>query len=89
MNEVLAMEGETLAAAARLQAQVQAEERRLRSEAELQSLRDSADAATALAASPALLRLRELEALKELGRSANARIYIGFDKHAPPDGDRS
>jgi hypothetical protein len=35
------------------------------------------------------LRLRELEALKVLGQSANARIYIGFDKHTSlkvPDG---
>jgi hypothetical protein len=30
---------------------------------------------------PALLRLRELETLRDLSRSANARIYIGFDKH--------
>ena len=86
--ETRRMESETLAAAARLQAQVQAEERRLRAEAELHSLKDSAAAAAALSASPALLRLRELEALKELGRSANARIYIGFDKFAPADGER-
>lgn len=86
--ETRRMEAETLANAARLQAQVQAEERRLRAEAELHSLKESAEAATALASSPALLRLRELDALKELGRSANARIYIGFDKHAPVDGDR-
>jgi hypothetical protein len=33
---------------------------------------------------PALLRLRELEALKELTKQANARIYIGFDKHNHP-----
>jgi hypothetical protein len=29
-----------------------------------------------------LLRLTELEALAKLAGSANARIYIGFDKHA-------
>jgi len=28
-----------------------------------------------------LLRLRELDTLRELARVANARIYIGFDKH--------
>jgi hypothetical protein len=33
---------------------------------------------------PALLRLRELETLGDLARSANARIYIGFDKHLKP-----
>ena len=31
----------------------------------------------------ALLRLQELESLRELARTANARIYIGFDKHLP------
>ena len=25
----------------------------------------------------------ELETLRELGENANARIYIGFDKHMP------
>ena len=33
------------------------------------------------AAHPALLRLRELETLRQLATLANARIYIGFDKH--------
>ena len=33
--------------------------------------------------------LRELETLRELARNANARIYIGFDKHSnkEPDGE--
>ena len=43
-----------------------------------------AEAAAAYSAHPALLRLQELEALRELAGSANARIYIGFDKHAQP-----
>jgi hypothetical protein len=30
---------------------------------------------------PALRRLKELEALKNLAKNAAARIYIGFDKH--------
>jgi hypothetical protein len=36
------------------------------------------------------LRLRELDTLRELARTANARIYIGFDKHmqAGPNGAR-
>ena len=33
---------------------------------------------------PALLRMLELETLRQLGANANARIYIGFDKHAQP-----
>jgi hypothetical protein len=31
----------------------------------------------------------ELEALGELARNCNARIYIGFDKHAVLEGDAS
>jgi regulator of protease activity HflC (stomatin/prohibitin superfamily) len=34
-----------------------------------------------LTAQPALLRLEELETLRELAHNSNARIYIGFDKH--------
>ncbi len=34
-----------------------------------------------------MLRLRELETLRELARVANARIYIGFDKHVRLEGD--
>jgi hypothetical protein len=33
---------------------------------------------------PSLLRLLELEALQELAKSSNARIYLGFDR---PQGD--
>ena len=36
-------------------------------------------------ANPALLRLRELETLRELAQVANARIYIGFPKHVSPE----
>ena len=36
---------------------------------------------------PALLRMLELEALGELARNGNARIYIGFDKHAALEGE--
>lgn len=79
--EMRKIDAEAQAAAHRLQAQAEAESERLRSEQEIQALRQSQDAAAALAASPVLLRLRELEALKELAKSANARIYIGFDKH--------
>ena len=49
-------------------------------EAEMAALRASEQAAAAFTANPALLRLRELEALG--ARAApNARIYIGFEKH--------
>lgn len=35
----------------------------------------------AYAEHPALLRLRELEAMTNLAGNAQARIYVGFDKH--------
>lgn len=42
-----------------------------------------------LSENPALLRLEELKALRELAQNGNARIYIGFDKHtADANGDR-
>jgi len=47
----------------------------------------TAAAAAAFAANPALLRLRELEALKDLAKASNARIYIGFDKYGLPRAD--
>jgi hypothetical protein len=34
-----------------------------------------------LAAHPALLRLEELQALRDLARNGNARIYLGFGKN--------
>ena len=80
-------EAEAEAAAQRLAAQSAAEGQRIRAEAELQELREREQAAQAYSAHPALLRLRELETLRELARSANARIYIGFDKHARPGDD--
>jgi regulator of protease activity HflC (stomatin/prohibitin superfamily) len=77
------VEAEAQAQALSLQAKAEAESLAIRSQAEIASLREAERTAQAYSSHPALLRLRELEALKELARSANARIYIGFDKHAP------
>ena len=38
---------------------------------------------------PALLRLEELRALRDLAQNANARIYFGFEKHAVPGDEKS
>jgi regulator of protease activity HflC (stomatin/prohibitin superfamily) len=70
------------AEAVRLQAQAAAEAQRIKAAAEVKALRDSQEAAEAYAKHPALLRLRELDALKDLAQSANARIYIDFKKRA-------
>jgi regulator of protease activity HflC (stomatin/prohibitin superfamily) len=80
-------EAEAEAAAQRLAAQSAAESQRIKAEAEIQELREREQAAQAYSVHPALLRLRELETLRELARSANARIYIGFDKHARVGGE--
>ncbi len=75
------------AEAARLQAQAAAEARKIRAEAEIKALRDGEEAAKAYAAHPVLLRLRELETLKDLAQSANARIYVDFKKRDDDSGE--
>ncbi len=78
-------EAEAQAAAMKLAAQAEAEGIRVKTEAEISALREREQAAEAYSAHPALLRLHELETLRALARTANARIYIGFDKHRAPD----
>jgi len=78
------LEAESRQEAQRLAAESDAEAQRIRTEADIRALREREQAAQAYADHPALLRLRELETLKELARQANARIYIGFDKHTRP-----
>ena len=67
--------------ATRLAAQADAEAQLIRADAEVEALRRRAEAAAAYTQHPALLRLRELEALSALGSNSAARLYIGFDKH--------
>jgi regulator of protease activity HflC (stomatin/prohibitin superfamily) len=74
-------EAEAQAAALKFVAQADAEATRVKTEAEINALREREKAAEAYSAHPALLRLQELETLRALARTANARIYIGFDKH--------
>jgi regulator of protease activity HflC (stomatin/prohibitin superfamily) len=70
----------------RLAAQAEAEAERIRTQAAVEALAVRAQNAAAYAQHPALLRLQELESLATLSRNAQARIYIGFDKHLT-DGD--
>ena len=79
-------EAESKAAGQRLAAQAEAEVQRLQTEAEIRRLQERERTATAYAEHPALLRMLELETLRDLGRNGNARIYIGFDKHADGNG---
>lgn len=80
--EAQRMEAESQANAQRLAAQGDADIQRLQTEAEIHRLKERERTAQAYSKHPAQLRMLELEALGELARSGNARIYIGFDKHA-------
>lgn len=73
------LEAEAQAEAQRAAAQAQAEVQRIATEAEIRDLRERAQAAAIYAQHPALLRLTELETLRDLSRSANARLYINFN----------
>src|SRR6266403_3459931 len=78
--EAQRLEAESRAHAQRLAAQGDAEALRLKTEAEIRRLQERERTAQAYSKHPALLRMLELEALGELARNGNARIYIGFEK---------
>jgi regulator of protease activity HflC (stomatin/prohibitin superfamily) len=84
--ETARIDAEARAAAEQSAAKSQAEVHRIATEAEIEGLRRREAAATAYAKHPALLRLEELRSLRELSKLANARIYIGFEKHAAEPG---
>src|SRR5882672_479814 len=85
MAEAQRMEAEARANAQRLAAEGDAQVQRLKTEAEIRQLQERERTAQAYANHPALLRMLELETLRELARNGNARIYIGFEKHAGAD----
>jgi regulator of protease activity HflC (stomatin/prohibitin superfamily) len=71
----------------RLAAEAEAQAEQIRAAAAVEALRLRSENAAAYALHPALLRLQELESLAVLSRNAQARIYIGFDKHQADSGD--
>jgi regulator of protease activity HflC (stomatin/prohibitin superfamily) len=71
-------DAEAEAVARRLQLEAEAEAARLKSENETRALVERQKAAEALEQHPGLLRLAELEALRELAHNANARVYLGL-----------
>lgn len=87
--EAQRMEAETRAAAQHLAARGDTDVQRLQTEAEIRRLQERERTAQAYSKHPALLRMLELEALSELARNGNARIYIEFDKHAAMQGDNN
>jgi regulator of protease activity HflC (stomatin/prohibitin superfamily) len=76
------VEAEAEAEAERRAAETHAHVTRITADAEVQALAQRATSAAEYTNHPALLRLEELRALQDLSRLANARIYIGFDKHS-------
>lgn len=81
-NEIARAQAEVEREASLLNARSRAEAARIEGQAEVERFADREREAQLLAANPALLRLRELETLSALAQNAEARIYIGFDKHA-------
>jgi regulator of protease activity HflC (stomatin/prohibitin superfamily) len=77
-------DAEAQAEAKRLWAQADAEARRIAMEAEQAGLRSREQSAAVYATHPVLMRLQELETLRELARSAAARLYINFDSPLKP-----
>ncbi len=81
--EAIYAEAEARAKSDFANAQAYADATRIKTEAEINALREREQVAAAYAAHPALLRLEELKALRDLSKLATAKIYIGFDKHQP------
>lgn len=71
---------EAAAESKRRAALIESEVHRIQTAAETAGLQEREKAATAYTRHPALLRLMELETLRELARNSNARLYIDFDK---------
>jgi regulator of protease activity HflC (stomatin/prohibitin superfamily) len=73
------LEAQAQVEALRQSAQADADVQRIKTEAEVSALREREQAAQAYTLYPSLLRLIELETLRDLGRNGNARLYIKFD----------
>jgi regulator of protease activity HflC (stomatin/prohibitin superfamily) len=81
------IEAEARSLVERISAESQAHIERIKTEAEMEGLRSREKTAAAYTAHPALLRLEELRALRDLSQLANARIYIGFEKHSKAESE--
>jgi regulator of protease activity HflC (stomatin/prohibitin superfamily) len=84
--EISRKQAEAEAKTQQIRAEAQAASEKVRVESEIAALKQTEQVAQSYSAHPALLRLRELEALKELAQTASARIYIGFPKHLGESG---
>lgn len=89
--EVEQIQAQARVEATRCEAEAEAEARRVRDRAEAEAVQSKAaaearaceervKAAETLEGHPVLLRMAELETLRELAKNANARLYFGFDR---------
>ena len=78
--EITRRDAEANAEALRLREQAEAESLRAKVDAETQAYEQRAKAASVLEGHPALLRLAELETLRDLAKNANARLYLDLEK---------
>lgn len=80
-SETQKLQAQAQAEAQKLMAQAESEVTKIKTESEIATLRQQEQAAQAYTTHPALLRLRELDTMSDLGRNANAHIYLGLQKH--------
>lgn len=78
--EVQALRAEADAKVSRARAEAAAEAERIAAEGASAAMAARETLAKFYQQNPAMLRLKELEAMAELGRNASARLFIGFDK---------
>jgi regulator of protease activity HflC (stomatin/prohibitin superfamily) len=81
------LEAEAAAVSKRLAAENEAQAQHIKTDAEVRALKAREEAAAAYARHPALLRQLELETLRELAASSNARIYVDFNGRGKDDYD--
>jgi len=78
--EITRRDASAEAEAIRLREQAEAESLRAKVDAETQAYEQRAKAAEVLEGHPALLRLAELETLRDLAKNANARLYLDLER---------
>ena len=78
--EITRRDAEADVEARRLREQAEAEATQAKARAETQAYAERVKVAEALEGHPALLRLAELETLRELALNGNARLYMGLDR---------
>ena len=78
--DVQTLQAEAAAKASRAKAEALAEAERIAADGEAASMAARESLAKFYAQYPGMLRLKELEAMAELGRNASARLFVGFDK---------